>query len=1179
MISRRTGIPVMLFVTITAAMVFGIPSPADASPQHQDPTPTPGSSSEAQALYAEGESLYDAGEYEQALKLFQEAAELNRASGYRMAEADALKKVGWCYSRLRLQDEAYQTYQQELLIRRELGDLRGEGVVYLNIGASFSRVGDYTNAIEFTQKSIPIIEEAGDQKVALSSYLNLAGYLRHEDEHAEALEASQKALPLAQKLGDRDREGRVWHGLGLSYKNLERYEEAVDAYYQALEIWREVGNRSNEATDLYNLAWAYSYLGEPVLGADASAAASVIKGEIDDFEDQAKYLLLAGALYLEGYSYDLAIDILQQWLESGYADDDLEYKAATLNDLSICFLGIGDYDQAMEAAEASLDVKHQIGDSEGSASSFGNLGAINNAIGNYEAALDYYDQALLLQQASGDREDEAQTLDNIGRNFLDMSVFDQAWSYFQQSLNLRREIGDQVGEVKVLIYMGVLYYDLGDMDQAMEYFQAALEMSRDIGYRDGEMRSLKNMGPVYEANKDYESAIASYEAALVLNEKVGDERAQGSLLNHMGLSYYLLGEFQEADKSYQQALRIAKEMGDRGIEAFILANLAVLEQSSGSLDEALEHFLESLQINRYDNFRSGEADTLYMIGTLYEDKGDDDLAIEYYLASLDMREAMRAAIQLDDYKSAVATTDAFAYQRAIQLLIKMGRFEDAFDLTERSRARSFLDQMGNETPSLRDGVDIELLDREQQLLQEIAALENELLNGSSVFDGQRTGSTLDVFEERLASKQQEYLDLLAEIQLANPKLASLVMVATMDVSAIQADLEPDVTLVSYYVIDETVRAFLLSKSEFESVELPGTAESYQQAIQSFRTLGLANLGNSHPKSLVDLYEGLITPILPHLNTMQVGIIPHQWLHYIPFAALSDGDQYLGEQFTLFKLPAASTLQFLGSSEIEGPATPLIFGNPTTDNPELPPLAFAAQEANLVAELFGVEAMVGDAASEFALQSQVANASILHLAAHGSFDPNAPLFSRIWLAPGEDADGRLNVHEVYGLDLENADLVVLSACQTNQGELSVGDEIVGLNRAFLYGAPTVVSSLWSVDDEATGVLMEAFYTSLLDGMEKAQALQHAQQAVRTDPAHPAWAHPYYWAAFVLSGDPGQEGSSLVKNGSAPALTLLYFMIPLVVIACALGLMGFRKFKQKRISPVDIGGNKTDESKDG
>lgn len=179
--------------------------------------------------------------------------------------------------------------------------------------------------------------------------------------------------------------------------------------------------------------------------------------------------------------------------------------------------------------------------------------------------------------------------------------------------------------------------------------------------------------------------------------------------------------------------------------------------------------------------------------------------------------------------------------------------------------------------------------------------------------------------------------------------------------------------------------------------------------------------------------------------------------------------------------------------------------------------------------------MGTEASEEALSAQVGAAGAVHLAAHGSFNPAAPLFSRLWLAPGADDDGHLNVHEVYGLDLQQADLVVLSACQTQLGELSAGDEVVGLNRAFLYGAPTVVASLWSVDDEATGVLMVRFYTHLLAGMGKAESLQTAQNEVRTDPAHPEWGHPYYWAAFVLSGDAGTASSTVPTATVSPTPT--------------------------------------------
>ena len=164
----------------------------------------------------------------------------------------------------------------------------------------------------------------------------------------------------------------------------------------------------------------------------------------------------------------------------------------------------------------------------------------------------------------------------------------------------------------------------------------------------------------------------------------------------------------------------------------------------------------------------------------------------------------------------------------------------------------------------------------------------------------------------------------------------------------------------------------------------------------------------------------------------------------------------------------------------------------------------------------VVVLVGAAATESAVFSQAGKAEILHLAAHGKFNQHNPLFSTLYLAADDQHDGRLEVHDIYSLDLTEAtNLVVLSACQTQLGELSKGDEIVGLNRAFLYaGTPSVMATLWSVDDKVTGLLMERFYTHLRSGMTKSQALQQAQMDVRAE-----YPHPYYWAAFVLTGDGG------------------------------------------------------------
>ena len=179
------------------------------------------------------------------------------------------------------------------------------------------------------------------------------------------------------------------------------------------------------------------------------------------------------------------------------------------------------------------------------------------------------------------------------------------------------------------------------------------------------------------------------------------------------------------------------------------------------------------------------------------------------------------------------------------------------------------------------------------------------------------------------------------------------------------------------------------------------------------------------------------------------------------------------------------------------------------------MRFADEEAQTIAGLYGAQPLVGRAATETAFKARAGGHGILHLAAHGQLNEGAPLFSRIFLEPDGQNDGSLTVQEVYELDLRQADLVVLSACETQLGAQSRGDDVVGLNRAFIYaGSPTVVASLWAVNDPATAALMTSFYRYLRQGLSKAEALQAAQVEIRAQ-----FPHPYYWAAFVLTGDPG------------------------------------------------------------
>jgi CHAT domain-containing protein len=291
--------------------------------------------------------------------------------------------------------------------------------------------------------------------------------------------------------------------------------------------------------------------------------------------------------------------------------------------------------------------------------------------------------------------------------------------------------------------------------------------------------------------------------------------------------------------------------------------------------------------------------------------------------------------------------------------------------------------------------------------------------------------------------------------------------------------------------------------------LPITGDKINKQLVLFR--GFADLNDPHPEPLKELYRMLVAPLEGHIKTRRVGIISHNILHYLPFSALLKGERYFGDDHEIFYLPSASVLRF---AQRRSPGTKLLaFGQGRAEG--LAFLPFAVRSAHDVAKLYGTVALTDAAATETSFRERITESDIVFVAAHGKLNTVTPLFSQIVLARDEKNDGLLEVHEIYGLDLRKVSLLVLSACQTELGNRSNGDDIVGLNRAFMYaGTSAVVTTLWSVTEKQSGELMVSFFKNLSQGAGKTEALQKAQREIRSK-----YPHPYYWAGFMLTGAEG------------------------------------------------------------
>jgi CHAT domain-containing protein len=370
------------------------------------------------------------------------------------------------------------------------------------------------------------------------------------------------------------------------------------------------------------------------------------------------------------------------------------------------------------------------------------------------------------------------------------------------------------------------------------------------------------------------------------------------------------------------------------------------------------------------------------------------------------------------------------------------------------------------------------------------------------------------------SLQTVYARLLQDIESHHPGYRDLVAVQPESSDAIISSLAADEALLEYFFVSNGLMTFVLRRDGIQVHFSPISADTLFARVSNVRYRMERTL--SIEDQCRELFHTLIAPVVKYLSGVKsLIIVPEGSLHYLPFAALRDKEgTYLIDNYALSFAPSASVFLFCRNQAEQKPSFTdfpvLALVNPSTDLP-LESLFFAEKEAVTLSGLFpGAVTLQALEAAESKLRIMAPNTGLLHIASHGVFDSKNPEFSTLFLAPQGNSDGRLEMHEIFGLHLDNCSLITLSACESAMGGISGGDEIIGLNRAFIYaGSPRVLSTLWEVDDLSTAVLMKKFYRHIKAGLSPSEALRLAQQHVRQH----IHSHPAYWAAFVLTGEPG------------------------------------------------------------
>lgn len=972
------------------------------------------------------------------------------------------------------------------------------------------------------------------------------------------IESWQLALELYQDVSALRGQGYTLSRLGDAYFSLSKYEKAIGYYQKSIAISRGVPALSVVESDaLIHLGYVYLLLGKYKQSIQHSEQALETARKIEkNFLGEAVALNNLGSAYKSICQYDRSQNYHEQSLDIAKTIKYLKGEADALGNLGNLHQTLSKPLEALHSHEKNLEIARELRDRLGEANALGNIGSAYHALADYPEAEKYHQQRLELAKALGDRQGVGKAIGDLGSVYYRYGQYTKAIKNHQQHLDLAKEMNDLQGRVSALSNLGHDYNAVGQPVEAMKHLQEALKIAREIGDCRSEGGVLNGIGLSLQDLGSYQEAVKSFEQSLELAQKHQDERGKGHVVGNLGSTYLEWGirdknleYYRKAIKYYGQKLEIVRENNDFRSEGAVLTNMGIAHTQLGNYQAASESFKQAREILHQIGDRDAYGQAVAGTAFLHEQRGETDPAIELYKEAIEIKENIRSQLMVGAFKSSFDERQIDTYEQIIKLLWDRGDKQEAFKYVERARAKTFLDRLADGKIDFRTKAEPELLEQEQNLQGERIAKRNKLIALKNRPTNEQNKAAIAKVEAELTVIETKYTNLLNQLELQHPEVASLVSlqpIKLLSLAQIQQKLDNDTTLIEYFVTEDRTFAFIITRKSFDSIDIEVTENQIKEALEKFRQF--ADIHRPHPNLnlLQQLHNWLIEPLQqshPTSFTSNLIIVPHGILHYLPFAALTDGEKYLIDTYNLSTLPSANVLSFLGSeqshkSELPTPRNSvieaflsrlndfwnvlgrdrslknkiLILGDPITP---MPKLKNAAKEAETIAKLYKAKAFLEREATEIVVRSKAEESKIVHLAAHGEYNDRNPLFSNIYLAKDEQNkhDGRLEVHEVYEMNLEKANLVVLSACETNIGDLSKGDEVVGLNRAFIYGGtPTVIASLWSVDDEPTGLLMKQFYTHLRDGMDKAKALAQAQKAVQKE-----YPHPYYWAAFSLTGD--------------------------------------------------------------
>jgi CHAT domain-containing protein/tetratricopeptide (TPR) repeat protein len=949
-------------------------------------------------------------------------------------------------------------------------------------------------------------------------------------------------------------------GIGLVYEANDEFAQAIDAYRRCLQELPDAHG------PMVKLARRYLSLNENAEGE------AYFKKLVAERPANAAARFGLGYFYYAGRQYEAALAEYEQALALDARQPQFYYeKAAALSTL-------GRHQEAIAPLHTCLKLLAEVPSIDIEKAALGLLGTSYVILGHNGDALTYLDKSLALARETGDLKVEEYALANLGELNLLLNRYSLALEFWQQALQTSEKLIGGGSRQRHLSSLGYVYSLFGDIETARRYLGKALELSITTKDETGQASVLRNLARLEANENDPAQALELYQQALDIARRRSDKSLDIEISVAMSELQRRTQRYSLALASAQHALALARGANYLIDEGDALNSLGAIHLQINELSQSEESFESALRVGTQAGAPHIAWQAHAGLAAINEKYGQWERAREHYEQAIKVIESVRAGLSGEEQKAGYFQDKTGVYRNLAGMLMRLqGQDAEAFYQTERARARAFSDLLVEAKVDLAQNLAPDLLKRREEMNQRLATLYTKLLKEKSLALEKQNKPELARLESEFAALDQAITAWQREVQRQDPRYAALQYPDPARLQQTQETLAPGQVMLAYSLGEEESYLFALSRNRYQARKLAPAKELGEQVGKLIEAITVEQSdADEWRRAAAKLYQLLIEPATPFLRAQpgvrELIIVPDGALHRTPFEVLLEPTKrpitdspkapYLVKRYAISYAPSATVLKNLNDEQKEKrqnlpmPRKALIaFADPQYDRTaaEKSPAILRAggsekqwkfdrlvnseREANGIAKVFdgtkgAAEVYLQDRAKEENVKApgRLRDYQVVHFSAHGLVNESRPRFSGLVLTlpkqtgegkfPEAGEDGILSAYEIFNLKL-NAELVTLSACETALGKEIKGEGLMSLARAFMYaGTPSVLASLWKVDDRGTADLMIDFYQLWREGMKvgkrtvklnKAEALRRAQLK-----AIAAGSHPFYWAPFVLVG---------------------------------------------------------------